>query len=258
MLSHYRESNMGYNFTKQAFFCPQCGATYMAPDIKVDIQVGDDLSEYSYIHFNWHRIVMTDAHLRNEDSKGFLFSAPCPQCMKNHNYAKNMILVDFYMAEPLADLNKAGAFTEYSCFGHTDEDPNDNDAYIKFVKPLTPMLVEKLLSYGVKTNTELGNRYQFENVGIIFKSHKVIQTYSEYEEYVRWVRQRDYIPLFEIDMDEFNNEGTMFTVIRLNDEITDIGMKIDAFDLLVKTITEEPEGVQYCNACKNEFHDYWT
>ena len=58
-------------------------------------------------------------------------------------------------------------------------------------------------------------------------------------------------------MDEFNNEGTMFTVIRLNDEITDIGMKIDAFDLLVKTITEEPEGVQYCNVCKNELHDYW-
>ena len=111
MFSFERFKNR-YSFPNVAGLCPNCHRTDPIGHIEIKVNVVFD----SMATPSNTRIHAPSAMNSCHDTMGTrrLINVYCPECQTR------MLIVDGQIAKPLARFNKAGFFTQYSCYGHSD------------------------------------------------------------------------------------------------------------------------------------------
>lgn len=147
MMHEQKSQKIVRHYNQNGCFCPKCGETLNMPDIRIKIEMsGRDNCDFDAcvvdptpIFYQPKLEFSTPHSYKNQH----IVSAYCPNCNNQ------MIWCDAGLTEHLAKLNKAGAFTVFSCSGHTLIDCYnrriESVPYISFGTPLLNPILKELV-----------------------------------------------------------------------------------------------------------------
>lgn len=182
MSSSYQDSRkLRYNGDRIAMMCPVCYhvAHIGNVEMKATIQAPPTQDPYVRLDFD-HTSILTYPQTGHEFESSQLIEVYC--CEPQHGFNEpKMIALDGPIAQLIADLNKAGAYTVASCCGnhmYAGGSSLHTKAYILFLTPFTEVMKNEL------TELEAVNRA------------KLLASYKEGE---YRPRRLENAPLFEVE-----------------------------------------------------------